>query len=214
MDIKIVYADTAQPFINYEKYLPLLPEQRRERIVRLRRDGVKIISLLTGLLIRKEISEQLGILPEEQVFGYGTHGKPYLVNDENYYFSVSHSGSCIAFAGGDAPVGIDVERIREGKLHIAKRFFTENEYSFIKSSGEPDIDFYKIWTAKEAYVKMRGTGLSESLSSFDVLNGSLSCGFCTRLLPGYALTVCTEQNATNNIITDVLTADCLLEQRV
>ncbi|MGN0164272.1 MAG: 4'-phosphopantetheinyl transferase family protein [Candidatus Ornithomonoglobus sp.] len=210
MRIKIVYADTEQPFGAYEKYLPLISAQRREKIERLRRDRAKIMSLLTGLLIRKEISEQLSIPPKELAFGYGEHGKPYLLNNENYHFSVSHSGNCIAFAGCDAPVGIDVERIREAKLKIARRFFTKNECSFIEKSAEPDTDFFKIWTAKEAYVKMLGTGLSKSLTSFDVLNNSLNCGFCTRLLPGYALTVCAKQRKLNNVITDEADIDSLL----
>ncbi|MGN1115342.1 MAG: 4'-phosphopantetheinyl transferase family protein [Candidatus Ornithomonoglobus sp.] len=210
MRIKIVYADTEQPFGVYEKYLPLISAQRREKIERLRRDGAKIMSLFTGLLIRKEISEQLGIPPEGLEFGYGEHGKPYLLNDDGYHFSVSHSGNCIAFADCDAPVGVDIERIREGKLKIAKRFFTENECSFIEKSAEPDTDFYKIWTAKEAYVKMLGTGLSKPLTSFDVLDNNLSCGFFTRLLPGYALTVCAQQRKLNNVITDETDIDSLL----
>ncbi|MGM9937579.1 MAG: 4'-phosphopantetheinyl transferase family protein [Candidatus Ornithomonoglobus sp.] len=210
MRIKIVYADTEQPFGVYEKYLPLISAQRRERIARLHRDGAKIMSLLTGLLIRKEISEQLGIQPGELAFGYGEHGKPYLLNNKAYHFSVSHSGNCIAFAGCDAPVGVDTERIRAGKLKIAKRFFTENEYSFIEKSAEPDTEFFKIWTAKEAYVKMLGTGLSKSLTSFDVLDNSLRCGFCTRLLPGYALTVCAQQKKLDNVITDEADIDSLL----
>lgn len=210
MRIKIVYADTEQPFGVYEKYLPLVSAQRRERIARLRRDSVKIMSLFTGLLIRKEISEQLGIPPEELAFGCGEHGKPYLLNNKAYHFSVSHSGNCIAFAGCDAPVGVDTERIRSGKLKIAKRFFTENECSFIEKSAEPDTEFYKIWTAKEAYVKMLGTGLSRSLTSFDVLDNSLSCGFFTRLLRGYALTVCAERSMPDNVIIDEISFDSLL----
>lgn len=210
MRIKIVYADTEKPFGIYEKYLPLVSKERQERIARLHRDRAKIISLFAGLLIRKEISGQLGILPEKLAFGYGEHGKPYLLNNNGYHFSASHSGSCIAFAGGDAPVGVDVERIREGKLKIAKRFFTDNEYGFIEKSAEPDTEFFKIWTAKEAYVKMLGVGLSEPLQSFDVLDRSLSCGFCTRLLPGYALTVCAEKSRIRNVIIDETDVDSLL----
>ncbi len=210
MRIKIVYADAGTPFSVYERYLPLVSKERQEKIARLHSDGVKTVSLLAGLLIRKELSEQLGIPAEELAFGYGAHGKPYLLNSDGYHFSVSHSGSCIAFAGGDAPVGIDVERIREGRLKIAKRFFTGNEYSFIEKSADPDTEFFKIWTAKEAYVKMLGVGLSKPLRSFDVLDGSLGCGFRTRLLSGFALTVCAEKSLSDNIIIEETDLSSLL----
>lgn len=190
MKVRIVYIDREEPFEKYGHLMPLISEKRRERVERFRFDRMKLVSLFAELLIRYGIIEALGIKNKEIEFGYGEHGKPYLLNHPEYCFSVSHSGSCIAFADYDKPVGVDVERLSDANMRIAGRFFTENEYKHIESSKDRDKEFYRVWTAKEAYIKMLGTGLSTSLSSFDVLNGSVDCR--TIFLPDYSLSVCAE----------------------
>lgn len=222
MNVKIVYADISEPFCRYEKFLTLVSEERRKKISRLCSQKDKIVSLFTGLLIAHEIEEQLGIPRSEMSFGRGEHGKPYLLNDRDFHFSVSHSGSCIAFAANGFPVGIDTERIACVKTKVAERFFTLNERGFIESSPEPELAFYKIWTAKEAYVKMLGAGLSRSFRSFDVLEGISGCGFasvripcsvrqpCSAGLPEYMLTVCAE-NFDGILTVDEISAESLLQ---
>ncbi len=203
MNIIIVYADLLKPFAEYEKYLPLVSLERQEKISRLKSEKDKIISLCTELFIRHEISQQLNIPFSEIVFGYGGHGKPYILNDRDYCFSVSHSDNCIAFSGGNFPIGIDVEQISRGNIKIAKRFFTVNECNFIKTSKEPSEAFCKIWTSKEAYVKMLGVGLSKSLRSFDVTDKSLGCCFRTKRLSEFMLTVCAEKIINEIIVNEI-----------
>lgn len=210
MNVTIVYADLLKPFAEYEKYLPLVSSERQERILRLKSEKDKIISLSTELLIRHEISQQLNIPFSEIIFGYGEHGKPYILNDRDYFFSVSHSDNCIAFSGGNFPIGIDVEQISCGNIKIAKRFFTANEYNFIKTSKESSEDFCKIWTSKEAYLKMLGVGLSKSLRSFDVTDKSLDCCFRTKRLSEFMLTVCAEKTI-NEIIVNKIDFESILK---
>lgn len=206
MNVTITYADLSKPFAEYEKYLPLVSSKRRERISRFNFEKDKIISLVTELLIRYEISQQLGIPFSEIDFGYGEHGKPYILNDRDYCFSVSHSDNCIAFAGGMFPIGIDVERVSRRNMKIAKRFFTADECKAIEKSKEPEETFYKIWTSKEAYVKMLGAGLSKSFRSFDIADKSLNCRFATKRLPEFMLTVCAEKISGDEIIINEINA--------
>ncbi|MBR3935302.1 MAG: 4-phosphopantetheinyl transferase family protein, partial [Oscillospiraceae bacterium] len=49
---------------------------------------------------------------------------------------------------------------------LAKRCFTEEEQDFAKLSTQ---NFLRIWTAKEAVLKLLGTGFSYSPSNFSVL---------------------------------------------
>lgn len=209
MDIKILFIDTSEPFSIFEKYLPLVSEERQKRIERFRFDKDKTISLFAELLIRNEISRQLDISSGTIEFGYSEHGKPYLMNYPDYHFSVSHSGNCIAFVSGNASIGIDVEQIGDRNLDIAKRFFTENEFEFIKNSKEPQSLFYQIWTAKEAYVKMLGVGLSKSFNSFDVLSDELKHHFSHQQISDYMLTVCSESDYDNLTIEEVIAEDLL-----
>lgn len=109
-------------------------------------------------------------------------GKPYfadgtLNNGRKFppvHFSVSHSGDWWGCLMADEPVGFDLEVCREKVRYekIAGRFFTEEEYDWILSLGQEA--FFEVWVRKEAFVKFLGTGLSEGLSSFTVIeNGEL-----------------------------------------
>lgn len=178
-----------ETFAEYERYLPLVPPERREKIARLRSERKKLVSLLTGLLIRDELSSLLRVPGDELRFGYGEYGKPYLPDFPDLRFSVSHSGGGIAFACGSAPIGIDMERIGKADMRIAQRFFTERERGLIASSADANGAFFRIWTAKEAYVKLLGTGLHTPLDSFDVTCAP-GVRFDSLPLPGFAVTIC------------------------
>ena len=85
--------------------------------------------------------------------------KPY-IEMENVHFSISHTNGLVACAVSDTPVGIDCEGIlpRDDKSiqNFANRYFLENEINLLKSNEFSLVDFYKIWTAKEAIYKAEG----------------------------------------------------------
>lgn len=209
MNIKIVHANISEPFCQYEKYLPFITKERQDKINRFHFDKDKIISLFAEILMRNEISKELNIPFDEIVFGHGEHGKPYLLNNRDYHFSVSHSGNCIAFVGSEFSIGIDIEQISDGNLDIAKRFFTDNEFHFIQNNKEPKNAFYQIWTSKEAYVKMLGLGLSKGFQTFDVLSDELKHLFCYQQVSEYMLTVCSEINDGKLSITQISAEELL-----
>jgi 4'-phosphopantetheinyl transferase len=70
-------------------------------------------------------------------------------------------------------VGVDVERIRPetNALELAERFFSPPEVKWLRSQPPAQLvpSFFACWTAKEAYIKAQGEGLSLPLSSFGVL---------------------------------------------
>ncbi|MBQ3041498.1 MAG: 4'-phosphopantetheinyl transferase superfamily protein [Clostridia bacterium] len=90
---------------------------------------------------------------------YNENGKPYL-KDEDIHFSISHTDGLVAVCISDSPVGIDCEKInpsyKEKIEHFSKRYFKENEADLIKSSDDMLLEFYKVWTTKEAYIKKHG----------------------------------------------------------
>lgn len=188
MTVTTVKIDTAQPFEELERYLPLLSPDRRQRIAALRRDEDRVTSFFTELLITCELAELLNIPRGEVRYGRNPSGKPVLP-DGGLHFSVSHSAGLIAFAAGRAPLGLDVQRLGEPRSGAA-RFFTEGERRYIAASPSPDDAFFEVWTAKEAYVKYLGTGLSCPFRGFDVTEGSLGCRLVSRVADGCMLTVC------------------------
>ncbi len=198
MKATILYLNEEKPFAEYSQLLPLISQERQERIARMAVNGDKIRSLFAELLIRYEASEQLGADFNLLEFGKNEFGKPFIIGESGYDFSVSHSGKAVAFAGENADVGItrvgvDIERIRRRKSGISERFFAENEIKFIEESENPDEAFFEIWTKKEAYSKMLGKGLAAGFGSFDVTGNGLGCEFFTKITNGYAFSVCEEK---------------------
>ena len=145
---------------------------------------------------------------EDIRFDYGEHGKPFLHGRDDFQFSFSHAGGYVAFVCGKRSVGVDIERTDREKENIARKHFTENEYEAIYTRKEKT--FAEIWTAKEAYVKYLGTGLSKGLNTFDVLDDSTGCRFVSFDIPGgYTATVCLDTD--DEVTCRVITADEVFE---
>lgn len=104
---------------------------------------------------------------------YRKNEKPYLSSDENFRFNLSHTGEMIVLAYGTEVVGVDVEKIDRNinKEQISGMVFTDEEKNWlleVKDSTEQNERFFRLWTAKESYLKYLGTGLRKSAKSFSV----------------------------------------------
>lgn len=193
MNVKIVRVNHPEEFSRYEHLLPQISTERQERIARMKFPRKKTISLVTELLMRSEISRELGIDRAGIEFVYGEHGKPFVKGAE-YFFSVSHSGDYIAFAGGAAsPVGVDIQTVERADYRLAERFFTTEEYDKICESSFPELEFFRVWTLKEAYVKMFGTGLATPFNSFSVLSEDFAGISYSQNFGDFLLSVCSRE---------------------
>lgn len=85
-------------------------------------------------------------------------GKPYFPWEGAPKFSISHSGEYAVVAFSDAEVGVDIQKNKELKSERIK------ERVFHKEGKEKEEDFFFVWTAKEAYVKCTGEGLSRDFT--------------------------------------------------
>lgn len=126
-------------------------------------------SVLGGALVQHMLQDRLGREKTDFDIIRNAYGKPYLKDYDDLHFNVSHSGDWIVGAIGNQPVGIDVEKIGNVNMEIAKRFFHSTEYNALMAcSGISDqlSLFYDLWTLKESYIKAVGKGLSLPLDSF------------------------------------------------
>lgn len=231
MKIRLLNVEEPGVFPRYEKYLEMVSRERRERVERIKSPEGKSISLLAEVLMRKEIGKSLGIDEKDIKFSYGEQGKPYVESERGYNFSVSHTENIIVFTDSAVPVGIDIEKIRKARLKVAERFFTgeESERIFKLCEGEicggekkidnekgkaaedenpsgdaADREFYRIWTMKEAYVKMNGQGLSFPFNSFNVDSEEPDVFFYNTTWKGYSISLCREGKEKEEIeITEV-----------
>lgn len=129
-------------------------------------------------------------------------GKPYFAGNGNVHFSVSHSGDFVAVAFAQMPVGIDLQQHKSHGDAIARhrklasRYFHPKEQTYL----EDDLweGFFRIWTAKESFVKRTGRGIDHNHAEICILPDGESWqdenGFFRQTtLPGYTLTLSTEQ---------------------
>jgi 4'-phosphopantetheinyl transferase len=126
-------------------------------------------------ILRQLLGMYLELDPAKVEFCYGPEGKPSLstIHSSNLSFSVSHSGRMALFAMcSGAELGVDIEEVKSDfkGMQLASHFFSEKEIAELAKLPPKPVNeaFFECWTAKEAYVKARGQGLSIPLRSFTV----------------------------------------------
>lgn len=97
-------------------------------------------------------------------------GKPYVRNPQvPCEFNYSDAKTYCAAAFGERPIGIDIEEIRSPSVHLLRRLSAE-ERGYLRDAADPterNRRFVRIWTAKEAFGKMMGTGLTKEILETD-----------------------------------------------
>lgn len=150
---------------DYNKYYAMMSKTRASEIDRKKFDDSKRESVLGEMLARKGISELTGIDEEKIIFSRTENGKPYADNTD-IFFSISHSKEYVVCAVDKDGIGVDIEQIRAVEPRITNISCTESDKEYIfgtKSRDTFDADslerFFVVWTAKEAYLKCKGTGI-------------------------------------------------------
>ena len=117
----------------------------------------------------------LGLAPDRLRFRQEPEGRPYLAG-RPLEFNLSHSGD-VALLAVTSPedtllLGVDVEnasRPVDCEL-LSSRFFHPYEVAHLRRQDFSSSAFFRIWTAKESYLKALGTGLRRALDSFNVVD--------------------------------------------
>lgn len=180
----------------FDKSYKTMPLSRRQRIDKMKFDVDRRLSLGAGVLLDNALNE-LGIYDYE--FVYTENGKPYLKDySDKIKFSLSHSKDMVMCVlvydeNGNAPeVGCDIEFIKPINLKIAKRFFSEDEYSEIIESDDKDSAFFRLWTKKESFLKVTGHGMSIPLNSIKTVSDGNYEFFEIDKIDGYKSAYCLE----------------------
>lgn len=114
-------------------------------------------------LLKESLKKDYNISDYEII--YNEYNKPYLKN-EKIYFNISHSNRTIVLVISDKEIGVDVEYFVY-KESVVRKYFTNNEQNEIQNSTNKVYDFTRIWVIKEAFVKMKGIGISYGLINVD-----------------------------------------------
>lgn len=143
-------------------------------IARIRDVAARDHARATRIVLRLALSHAVGgaVAPEAWTFDTTSFGKPRVAEAHpEVHFSVSHNETMtVVCVSRDAPVGIDIETLA-GE--------TSDEVMAAVCSGAPLRQlrrlsgparlraFKQLWTLKEAYVKLIGTGLAGDVASLE-----------------------------------------------
>ena len=92
----------------------------------------------------------------------GEHGKPYLQNNSDIFFNLSHSGDYVLCGIADRQIGVDIQKRHDKDVSGVK------EKIHNAQDKDKDEDFFLLFSAKEAFCKCTGEGLQRDLSHIAV----------------------------------------------
>ncbi|GBF27499.1 4'-phosphopantetheinyl transferase sfp [bacterium MnTg02] len=172
VDIAVCIADIRE--IAFADILNLLSKTELDRSFRHACDLQAEQTAKARGVLRLMLAQCTGEHPESFEIAEGGGRAPRLLsNPWQLHFNISHSHHHVVVAIGRTLLGVDIERIRANCEWeaIAAICFHPHENEHLRRAGEEArLDaFFEIWTRKEAYLKAKGTGMTEDLSAFSVV---------------------------------------------
>ena len=176
--MKVLIDDRIQEYTPEEidRWTAELPLWRREKVESIKHGTGRRQSLLAYRLLCRGLREEYGIT-ETPTFTYGEHGKPFIKiqnskfkikNSSLPFFSLSHCRKAVACIIDDRPCGIDIESVgRRASDSLIRYSMNEEEIGEIKKGEPGGKAFLRLWTRKEAVLKLIGTGIRDTMK--DVL---------------------------------------------
>jgi 4'-phosphopantetheinyl transferase len=158
-----------------ENLTTILSPDEQEKVNRFRFEKDQKRYIISRGILRILLANYLKLAPKLIKFDYNPQGKPSLnasLNLQQIHFNLSHSEGLVLYGiTRNYLIGVDLEYIKpltDGEK-IAKRFFSPQEYQTISLLPQPEkaIAFFKAWTAKEAFLKATGEGISDSLDQIE-----------------------------------------------
>ncbi len=144
-----------------QQALSELPQWRREKAEAYRQPTDKMQCAQAYLLLCRGLKEHFGINAMPR-FGFKPNGKPYLKEYPLINFNLSHCKSAVmCVISNGAPVGCDIETTQATiEPEVMRLCLSQLEQSLVTRSADPCVEFTKLWTRKEALLKLTGDGLS------------------------------------------------------
>lgn len=114
---------------------------------------------------------------------HDANGAPFLPSRPGLCISISHCRAAVAVAVSNCGwVGIDIESRRRVSGDLIQKVCTVEEQAAIRNAADPEMEFLRCWTRKEAVLKMRRTGIQgyssmvEASSATDCIVEDIDCG--------------------------------------
>lgn len=169
-----------------------LPAWRREKVLSFKFLIDRVLCAKAYLMLKQGLKEAYGI-DCNPVFDHIGHDKPVLRDYPDIHFNLSHCRNGVLCVIDSRPVGCDIESVEDSLDPNVCRFcYDEEEISAIKSSDNPCVEFTRLWTMKEAYLKLTGEGINDNLPLLFAGDTLSKVEFDTKVCvdAGYVRTIC------------------------
>ncbi len=182
----MIYLNDDIASFDFAAALPLLSGQRREQCLKFRHELGRKTCAAAYLLLREGLLKEYGVTAPP-VFEYGEHGKPFILGHSDIHFNLSHCREAVICVVSNRPVGVDIESIRTYNSSLVCYTMNEMEVRQIEQSERPDVEFIRLWTMKEAVLKLSGDGIRSDMKT--VLTGAEHFETVENLKKGYVYSV-------------------------
>ena len=109
-------------------------------------------------LLTIAVEEQWG-LPALPAIAREEGGKPFFPGSPAHCFNLSHSGN-LALCGLDAaPLGVDIQIVKNWRPRLPARVCCQAELDWMEGQPSRELAFVTLWALKESRVKQSGLGL-------------------------------------------------------
>ncbi len=189
---------------HFEQFVSQLTEAESERAASYLSWLHRKQYILSHFLLRKVIGQILGKNPLDILFIEAEKKKPALAGaNQSLSFNLSHAGGKILIGlNFDGEIGVDIEKEDPGFDYtaFAKEHFSDGEKRMLDQAGNDKAVkiFFKIWTRKEAWLKLTGEGLRDDLFAVDVSDDKTGAEentlICSLELEDYAISIATTGN--------------------
>ncbi|MGZ8191242.1 MAG: 4'-phosphopantetheinyl transferase family protein [Methylococcaceae bacterium] len=154
---------------NYHRYWCVLDEVEKVRAGNIKNTLLRNYYVETHGRLRNLLAQILNEPPEKIRINTTEHGKPYLVDNPELVFNISHSANILAITVSlNCQLGVDIEcyKQRANLSALVGKCFAYEEVAYWSNLPEAQktLEFYRFWTRKEAFVKAIGRGIALGLN--------------------------------------------------
>lgn len=140
-----------------DKWLSYIPESLQEINRQYVFESDRVRNLLGKLLLCEGLSSLGYPVTLLEKLKFNEFRKPYICPE--FDFNISHSGLYVVCAiAVNRRIGIDIEEIKKVDFLEFSGVMTDSEWSHIFESPNPFVQFFRLWSLKEAVIKAEGVG--------------------------------------------------------
>lgn len=164
---QIFFIDTREERCDLDTFI-YLSDEDKNRMQSLKKESDQNNYRVTHSLINYIYSYLLKCSVVTLPYRLGRYKKPYIRNGFNYHFNISHSGNCAIVGLLNNELGVDIEYYDEQLdfVSITNGLFSTKDKQYIQRERK---NFFRLWVAKEAYLKFKGTGFYRDINSIEYI---------------------------------------------